>query len=81
MKKVARPNTGKHTVVVEPAIRIVQVELTIVGITIQIHHAATAVLVQPEMYEKLSRPPLLETGKKILRQLLEVESNLGSRKI
>lgn len=48
IKRVAGPNTGKHTIVIEPIVGIVQVELAVLGVAVEIHDAAIAVRVQPK---------------------------------
>ena len=56
MKRVARPDSGKNAVVVEPVIGVVQVELAVRGVAVEIQNAPVAVRVLPEMYEKPYMP-------------------------
>lgn len=47
MKRVARTDPGEHTVVVEPVVGIVQVELAVVRVAVDVQHAAVTVRVLP----------------------------------
>ncbi len=72
MKKIARPDTSQDTVVIKPVLGIVQVQLAIRGIAVQIHHAVFTVRVLPEMCKKPSRAPLLEAGRLLEADFLEL---------
>ena len=52
IKRVATANTGENAVVVEPVVRIIQVELAILRVAVQIDDATVAVRVQPRNVQK-----------------------------
>jgi len=47
MKRLARPDTHEHAVVVEPVVGIVQVEFAVIGVAVDVQNAAVAVRVLP----------------------------------
>jgi len=47
MKRLARPDTHEHAVVVEPVVGIVQVEFAVIGVAEDVQNAAVAVRVLP----------------------------------
>jgi len=47
MTKIARPDASEHTVVVEPVVSPVQVQLAVRGVTVHVDHVRVAVRVQP----------------------------------
>ena len=52
-KRVARPDTGEHAVVVELVVGIVQVELAVVGVTVHVDDTTVAVRVLPKNVRKV----------------------------
>jgi hypothetical protein len=77
MKRVARPDAREHTVVVEPVVGVIQVELAVVGVAVHIQNATVAVRVLPETCGRPSAPPSLEIGRINRSRLLKIESNSG----